>query len=109
MNDLYEVLQVRRGAEPEVIRAAYRALARKHHPDFGGSPERMAAINEAWAILGDQARRAAYDAQPQRPSPRARTRPATTTPARPRTSRRRPPPAAASPAGARRSSAARGP
>ena len=64
MSDLYEVLQVRRGAEPEVIRAAYRALARKHHPDFGGSPERMAAINEAWATLGDGARRAAYDAQP---------------------------------------------
>lgn len=69
MNDLYEVLQVRRGAEPEVIRAAYRALARKHHPDFGGSPERMAAINEAWAILGDQARRAAYDARPHAHTP----------------------------------------
>jgi curved DNA-binding protein CbpA len=67
MNDLYEVLQVRRGAEPEVIRAAYRALARKHHPDFGGSPERMAAINEAWAILGDPAQREAYDARPQAP------------------------------------------
>jgi curved DNA-binding protein CbpA len=63
MNDLYEVLQVRRGAEPEVIRAAYRALARKHHPDFGGSPERMASINEAWAVLGNQAQRAAYDAR----------------------------------------------
>jgi curved DNA-binding protein CbpA len=65
MNDLYEVLQVRRGAEPEVIRAAYRALARKHHPDFGGSPERMARINEAWSVLGDQAQRAAYDARDQ--------------------------------------------
>lgn len=63
MNDPYEVLQVRRGAEPEVIRAAYRALARKHHPDFGGAPERMAAINEAWAVLGEPARRTAYDAQ----------------------------------------------
>src|SRR3990172_5912285 len=65
MNDLYEVLQVRRGAEPEVIRAAYRALARKHHPDFGGAPERMAAINGAWAARGDQARRVAYDASSQ--------------------------------------------
>jgi curved DNA-binding protein CbpA len=69
MNDLYEVLQVRRGAEPEVIRAAYRALARKHHPDFGGSPERMAAINEAWAVLGDPAQRAAYDSGPQASPP----------------------------------------
>ena len=65
MNDLYEVLQVRGGAEPEVIRAAYRALARKHHPDFGGSPERMAAINEAWAVLGDPAQRHAYDSRPR--------------------------------------------
>jgi len=65
MNDLYEVLQVRRGAEPEVIRAAYRALARKHHPDFGGSPERMAVINNAWAVLGNEAQRAAYDAREQ--------------------------------------------
>ena len=69
MHDLYEVLQVRRGAEPEVIRAAYRALARKHHPDFGGSPERMAMINEAWAILGDQAQRATYDARAQPSAP----------------------------------------
>jgi curved DNA-binding protein CbpA len=64
MNDLYEVLQVRQSAEPEVIRAAYRALARKHHPDFGGKPERMAAINEAWAVLGNATRRAAYDLTP---------------------------------------------
>jgi curved DNA-binding protein CbpA len=51
--DLYEVLQVDRGAEPEVIRAAYRALARRNHPDFGGDARRMATINEAWNVLGD--------------------------------------------------------
>ena len=65
MIDLYEVLQVDRGAEPEVIRAAYRALARKHHPDFGGDASRMAAINDAWGVLGDPSRRAAYDSEPQ--------------------------------------------
>jgi curved DNA-binding protein CbpA len=69
MNDLYEVLQVRRGAEPEVIRAAYRALARKNHPDFGGVAERMALINEAWAILGDPVRRASYDSQSSMSAP----------------------------------------
>jgi curved DNA-binding protein CbpA len=69
MSDLYEVLQVRRGADPEVIRAAYRALARKNHPDFGGKPERMAVINEAWAVLGNPTRRAAYDATPQPAAP----------------------------------------
>jgi curved DNA-binding protein CbpA len=65
MIDLYEVLQVDRRAEPEVIRAAYRALARKNHPDFGGDARSMASINEAWAVLGDPARRDAYDGEPQ--------------------------------------------
>ena len=65
VNDLYDVLQVDRHAAIEVIRAAYRRLARKHHPDFGGDPARMVAINEAWWILRDQDRRAAYDAEPQ--------------------------------------------
>ena len=62
MNDPYEVLQVHRRAEPEVIRAAYRALARKYHPDFGGDSSRMIAITEAWATLGNAERRTAYDA-----------------------------------------------
>jgi curved DNA-binding protein CbpA len=64
MQDLYEVLQVQRRAEPEVIRAAYRALARKHHPDFGGTQARMVELNEAWGVLGDDVRRAAYDSAP---------------------------------------------
>ena len=63
--DLYAALQVHRGADRDAIRSAYRAMARRHHPDFGGDPKRMAAINTAWAVLGDAARRAAYDAEPQ--------------------------------------------
>jgi curved DNA-binding protein CbpA len=63
MADLYEVLQVHRRAELDVIRAAYRALARKHHPDFGGDSARMVAINDAWRVLSDREARAAYDAQ----------------------------------------------
>lgn len=63
MADLYEVLQVHRHAELDVIRAAYRALARKHHPDFGGDGARMVAINDAWRVLSDREARAAYDAQ----------------------------------------------
>ena len=58
----YDVLQVQRTAMPEVVRAAYRALAWKFHPDRGESSDRMVAINAAWQILGDPARRAAYDA-----------------------------------------------
>jgi curved DNA-binding protein CbpA len=64
MQDLYAVLQVHPRAEPEVIRAAYRALARKYHPDFGGTQARMVELNEAWGVLGDDIRRAAYDTTP---------------------------------------------
>ena len=65
-SDPYEVLQVIRGAEPDVIRAAYRALAARWHPDRGASPERMVAINAAWHILGNPERRAAFDQEPAR-------------------------------------------
>ena len=61
MIDHYELLQVREEAEAEVIQAAFRALARKYHPDFGGDANRMVALNEAWEVLGDRERRAAYD------------------------------------------------
>ncbi len=67
MTDLYEVLQIARAAEPEVVRAAFRALARKHHPDAGGSVAAMKAINDAWAVLGDPVRRATYDATGRTP------------------------------------------
>ena len=62
--DLYKLLQVDSEADPEVIQAAYRRLAQKFHPDLAAGPEaaeRMVAINGAWEILGDPARRAAYD------------------------------------------------
>jgi curved DNA-binding protein CbpA len=62
MPDFYEVLQVHPRAESEVIRAAYRVLARKYHPDHGGDAGRMIALNDAWDVLGDPERRAAYDA-----------------------------------------------
>lgn len=68
MPDHYEVLQVHPGAEPEVIRAAYRILARKYHPDHGGDARRMIALNDAWDVLGDPARRAAYDASRRGPA-----------------------------------------
>jgi curved DNA-binding protein CbpA len=60
--DAYEVLQVHQKAELDVIRAAFRTLARKYHPDSGGTGARMASLNEAWAILGDPESRAAHDA-----------------------------------------------
>ncbi|RME81086.1 MAG: J domain-containing protein [Caldilineae bacterium] len=60
--DYYRILQVDPGAEPEVIQAAYRRLARKYHPDTGqGDARRMQELNEAYAVLSDPARRRAYD------------------------------------------------
>jgi DnaJ-class molecular chaperone len=68
MPDYYEVLQVSRNAEPEVVEKAYKALAMKHHPDradagaHDAATERLQRVNEAYAVLGDPAKRAAYDA-----------------------------------------------
>jgi curved DNA-binding protein CbpA len=61
MPDHYKILGVSRGADRHAIQVAYRRLARRHHPDFGGDPEIMAVLNEAWAILGDTSRREMYD------------------------------------------------
>lgn len=69
MRDLYAVLQVDRRAEPEVIRAAFRALARKYHPDFGGDLRHMIDLNDAWEVLGSAQRRAAYDVASRSPDP----------------------------------------
>jgi hypothetical protein len=48
----YDVLWLRPGAPPELVRAAYRALAQLHHPDRGGDHETMVAINRAFDALG---------------------------------------------------------
>ena len=62
LSDPYKVLQVDPEAEREVIRAAYRALALKYHPDVSTGPhDRMAALNHAWGILRNGNARAAYD------------------------------------------------
>lgn len=61
----YENLKVARDAPPEVIRAAYRALAQKYHPDRHDgdqSAERtMKLINEAYSVLSDPEARQAHD------------------------------------------------
>jgi curved DNA-binding protein CbpA len=62
--DPYKILQVDSEAEDEVIQAAYRRLARKYHPDLAASPDaanRMAAINAAWELIGEPAKRVAFD------------------------------------------------
>jgi DnaJ domain len=59
----YEVLGVARDATTSQIRAAFRRLARAHHPDTStsGSAESLAPINEAWRVLGDPVLRRSYD------------------------------------------------
>ena len=62
----YELLQVQPTADVEVIRAAYRSLARRYHPDQNPSPSAEATtkrLNGAWEILSDPAKRAEYDRQ----------------------------------------------
>ncbi len=59
----YDTLGVAPDADQATIRSAYRRLARRHHPDSGSSdPAAMAAVNEAYRVLREPARRAKYDA-----------------------------------------------
>lgn len=63
-DDPYKVLQVDPEADPEVVQAAYRRLARKYHPDVAtdpGAAARMAALNRAWEAVGHPDRRAEWD------------------------------------------------
>jgi DnaJ-class molecular chaperone len=66
MRDPYEVLGVQRSAKPAAIKSAFRRLAKKLHPDANRvdpkAAERFAEINSAYEILGDEAKRKAFDA-----------------------------------------------
>ena len=63
---LYDRLGVPVGADTATVHRAYRRLAKRWHPDHspyrGEASARMVLINEAWRVLGDPDRRAAYDA-----------------------------------------------
>ncbi len=62
--DYYKTLGVAREAKAEEIKKAFRRLARKFHPDVSKEPDadvRMKEINEAYTVLSDPEKRAAYD------------------------------------------------
>jgi curved DNA-binding protein CbpA len=63
--DLYQLLGVPRGASREEITQAWRRRARAEHPDArpadADAPGRFRALAEAYQVLGDPARRTAYD------------------------------------------------
>jgi len=65
MRDYYEILGVERSCDPDGLKAAFRKQAMEHHPDRNGGCEdaegRFKEINEAYSILSDPQKRAAYD------------------------------------------------
>ena len=83
----YDLLQVEQDASPERVRAAWRKLAHKYHPDKmpgnANAARAMAAINAAYEVLSDPARRAEHDLwirrsrQLQQPRPPVHPVPAT--------------------------------
>ncbi len=69
--DYYEIMGVSRDASPEDVKRAYRRLARKYHPDVSkekDAEERFKEVGEAYEVLRDPEKRAAYDQLGRRPS-----------------------------------------
>lgn len=71
MRNYYEILEVDKNASQEVIEKAYRALAKKYHPDLQQGTmkqeyaEKMKIINEAYDVLSNNFKRAQYNQQLQ--------------------------------------------
>ena len=68
MKDYYKILQISPDAAPEVIQMAYKALAKKYHPDLNPdnaeqAQEQMKELNEAFEVLSNPEKRARYDAE----------------------------------------------
>jgi curved DNA-binding protein len=65
MDDHYNTLGVAKTASQDEIKAAYRKLASKHHPDRGGDTATFQKIQAAYDVLSDSAKKAEYDSPKQ--------------------------------------------
>ena len=65
MRDPYEVLGLSPGASDEEVKKAYRALAKKYHPDLNPGDKEAEAkfkeVNEAYEVLSDSEKKSRYD------------------------------------------------
>ena len=61
MKNYYQILGVEKSASADEIKRAFRRLASQHHPDKGGDTTQFQEIQEAYSVLGDDAKRAEYD------------------------------------------------
>lgn len=62
--DYYDILGLPRGAGADEVKSAFRKLARQYHPDVNkesGAEEKFKEVNEAYSVLSDDQKRAAYD------------------------------------------------
>jgi curved DNA-binding protein CbpA len=72
--DPYRILQVQPDADPDVVRAAYRVLARKVHPDASAplneaEERRMTDLNWAYAVVRDPVKRSQWESERRRAAP----------------------------------------
>src|SRR6185436_17319789 len=65
MRDPYEILGVQKNATPAAVKSAFRRLAKKLHPDANKTDKtaatRFSELNAAYEIIGDEAKRRAFD------------------------------------------------
>jgi len=62
----YEILEIKEDASIEVVKAAYKALVKKYHPDANSNDNQdqernINSINEAYEVLSDESKRKEYD------------------------------------------------
>ncbi len=93
--DPYRVLEVDPEASDDAVKAAYRRLARRYHPDLASETDaaaKMAVVNRAWELVGEPAARARFDRDRRLGRANPGIEPPTPTPAPPPRPRTPPPP-----------------